>query len=70
MVTRQGSTTSERDPLLTKLCSREGALSHGSTTDYLRLVMLAESLPIIALAPKVHAKDLPGWRLLLGVQPQ
>ena len=32
--------------------------------------MLAESLPIIAPAPKVHAKDLPGWSLLLGVQPQ
>jgi len=27
--------------------------------------MLAQSLPIIPPAPKVHAKDLPGWRLLL-----
>lgn len=27
--------------------------------------MLAQSLPIISPAPKVHAKDLPGWRLLL-----
>ena len=30
--------------------------------------MLAESLSIIPPAPKVHAKDFPGWRLLLGVQ--
>ena len=27
--------------------------------------MLAQSLPIIPPAPKVHAKDLPGWKLLL-----
>jgi hypothetical protein len=27
--------------------------------------MLAQSLPIIPPAPKVHAKDLPGWRLVL-----
>jgi hypothetical protein len=61
------------DPLLSKLCSREGALAwscRGSTTEYLRLVMLAQSLPIIPPAPKVHARDLPGWRLLLGIQPQ
>jgi hypothetical protein len=30
-----------------------------------RLDMLAQSLPIIPPAPKVHAKDLPGWRLVL-----
>ena len=27
--------------------------------------MIARTAPIIPPAPKVHAKDLPGWRLLL-----
>ena len=27
--------------------------------------MVSEAEPIIPPAPKVHAKDLPGWRLLL-----
>ena len=53
-----------------KVSDHKSVASRGSTTDCLRLVMLAESLPIIAPAPKGHAKDLPGWRLLLGVQPQ
>src|SRR5262249_36047667 len=29
------------------------------------VVMIAQTAPIIPPAPKVHAKDLPGWRLLL-----
>jgi len=30
--------------------------------------MLAQSLPVIPPAPKVHAKDLPTWRHLLTAQ--
>src|SRR5262249_57514140 len=30
--------------------------------------MLAQSQPVIPPAPKVHEKDLPGWRLLLPMQ--